>query len=584
MSTVPTQTTRPSRSVLLYRIVTGHHLDGIHRTDATWFRRGTVVVHHSGRASRWAHLSRAERTGWRLGTAAVFIGVIYGYLIHPLTTTICLAIIVAGGITYGAWCLYRAIVSWRHRRYWVRPLHVALCRVLGVSLKTQMESYLTVPVDIASNDDAEVRVNLPEGFVGDKTMRQTIETVISEKLGIRNTVAHWRVAGHEPYMTVRVAARPPEKAVWKDNLGAIEKAPESAPLIGLTVGSKTVSIDADAEAPHILISASTGGGKSTIIRTLTSQFMHHGAIVVCLDIKRHSHNWMRGLEGVIYCRDAEDIHDILIKIAEEGDRRNRLVEQHGDNIVGDFPRIVLIAEEMNGTINRLQNYWVTVRDKDDPKKSPAIDAFGETLFMGRATKLNVIAVGQMMSARALGGPEMRECFGARILSRYTVNNWRMLVPEVSMPRSSRHPGRVQVCIAGQATETQSLFPSDAEAREWATSGVQSPAGFTTSVLRSELEVSHQGESTVAVVPRPRTNLVLVPAGASAPEPQKELPGLTLSEAVTEGVLTLSLNTARKAAWRDPEFPKPITTRKSAHVYAREDLERWQRNRPKAIAG
>ncbi|MFB6945618.1 hypothetical protein ACFWGL_40105 [Streptomyces sp. NPDC060286] len=67
---------------------------------------------------------------------------------------------------------------------------------------------------------------------------------------------------------------------------------------------------------------------------------------------------------------------------------------------------------------------------------------------------------------------MRENFSTRILVRYTLNAWRMLVPEVSpIPMPTEHHGRVQVATRGRAQETQVLNLSNAEAREWAMSGV-----------------------------------------------------------------------------------------------------------------
>ena len=84
----------------------------------------------------------------------------------------------------------------------------------------------------------------------------------------------------------------------------------------------------------------------------------------------------------------------------------------------------------------------------------------------------MLLVAQSATARAIGGPEMRENFSTRILVRYTLNAWRMLVPEVSpIPMPTEHPGRVQVVTRGRAQETQVLNLSNAEAREWATSGV-----------------------------------------------------------------------------------------------------------------
>ena len=103
----------------------------------------------------------------------------------------------------------------------------------------------------------------------------------------------------------------------------VERAKPSAPLIGLAVGDRPVAFDLDTEAPHLLLSAGTGGAKSSTIRTIAAQLMHHGAICWVIDLKRHSQPWLRGLPGVRYIRDAEDIHNAFIELAAEGERRNR---------------------------------------------------------------------------------------------------------------------------------------------------------------------------------------------------------------------------------------------------------------------
>ncbi|WP_425580581.1 hypothetical protein, partial [Streptosporangium amethystogenes] len=122
---------------------------------------------------------------------------------------------------------------------------------------------------------------------------------------------------------------------------------------------------------------------------------------------------------------------------------------------------------MNATTSKLVSYWASIRDKEDPKKSPAIEALGDILFMGRQARTHVLAIGQLMSARAMGGPEMRECFSTRVLARYSMNAWKMLVPEVwPAPRASRHPGRVQLVQAGQAYETQVIFGSEEDAKNF----------------------------------------------------------------------------------------------------------------------
>lgn len=566
---------------VVYRFVTGAHLDGKPRTDATAFRRGTKVLAPNGRTIKWSYLSRAERAAWRLGTLAVVSSGGYGMAVAPTVTVDSIYAAGAGGVAYGAHRTRRAVRRRKHYREWVRPLHKALAASptlapLGISTWTDPDTYLSVPVDYATNDQAEVRMKLPEDFSGGVLKTET-ERIIRDKLGISDAIVKWRVAGREPYMTIQIAPQPPKRVKWSDARELLEAAPESTPVIGVGPRNVTVSVDLDSESPHVLVSASSGGGKSVIVRVIVAQLMHNGAHAIFLDAKRHSHRWARGLENVTYCRSTEEIHNALIAAAEVGEQRNILVDDGGDEATAELPRIIIVAEEMNATINRLQEYWNTVREKSDPKSSPAVKALGEVLFMGRAVKMNVVAVAQMMTARTLGGPEARENFAIRILARYSRNNWNMLVPEIQpMPRSSRHAGRVQVCIAGTATETQVLFPSEEEARAWASSGV--PADAVPVSVPASQGTGSQGNEGRSVVGQYGT-LTLVPEPAGPPE----LAGVSLSQAVSDGVVSVSLAAVRRASNRDPEFPEPVGKDGSTNLYDPADLMAWQRNRPRAVS-
>lgn len=569
------------------KFITGQPL-GEPRTDAAAFRRATKITHPSGRAGRWHHHSHMRRSAVRLGSLAGVAGEVAGMLTHPLVTEFGTGAVALGSAAEAS---RRGSKAWKRRQHykeWVRPLHKALAGSqalipLGITPGMRPDSYLSVPLDYATNEESEIRIDMPEGFAGG-VMKYEVERIVREKLGIPDIVARWKVAGHEPYVSISIAPLPPKKVKWADVLTLLESAPESAPIIGLGSRGKVVSVDLDAEAPHVLVSASTGGGKSVMVRTIVAQLMHNGAHVIFLDLKRHSHRWARGLENVTYCRTPEEIHDALIWAAAEGERRNVLVDEGGDEATKDLPRIVIVAEEMNATISRLKKYWDATREKSDRKQSPAVEALQEVLFMGRAVKENVVAVAQMMTANALGGPEARENFAIRILARYTRNSWMMLVPEIQpIPRSSRHAGRVQVCIAGEATETQVLFPSEDDARAWAESapvgasvgaGGPIPAQASGSVTDSVTTPPTQGEQGYDVSDTPRLTLV--------PDLPPELSGVSLSEAVRDGVLTCSLDSARQESHRDPEFPTSVGTRGKTRLYDPEDLMRWQRNRPRAV--
>ncbi|MFD4371074.1 pRL2-11 [Streptomyces sp. NPDC058486] len=554
------------------RFFAGRDLDGVRRTDATFLRPGRRIV---AKALDAPVRRSSYRAGWqrltvRAAALAAAAGGTYGYLHHPEAIT--------QALTYGspATLLATAVggavlrMKGRERRElmgeWVEPLHQALTGPLGISEHTAPASYLHVPAEF-TDDDAEIRIDLPLHLRFD---RDQVAELVMQKLALQNASFTWRVAGRDPHLIVKKKHRPPT-SLGLDDPGIrdlLASVPESAPLIGLGAGRKKVSVDLDHDSPHVLISAGTGGGKSTILRSIACQFLHNGAQAHILDFKRISHTWARGIPGVHYSRDIADIHDALVALGAEGHRRIRYAEQLGDDVLAAEPdlvgpRIVILLEEINATMAQLRRHWERTRGNADPKASPALDALAEILFMGRQVRLHVLLVAQSATARALGGPEMRENFSTRILVRYTLNAWKMLVPEVTpAPKPTRHPGRVQVVLGGTARETQVLNLSETEARAWAMSGA--PGTRPPLTLTKD---SPDGDPSD-------------PATSEQTTEAEELIGLRAAQQQLDGTTLAALRWARR---NDPEFPHPAGRAGTEYLYRPTDLHHWSRNRPRTPA-
>lgn len=564
------------------RFVSGQPLDGIRRSNSTFLSPGTRVVGqpHRDRPSRWMALPGWKRAAWRMGVAVPTVSTPIGLWFAPVATIAADAALTAGGITWGTLATRKAVRMWKHNREWLRPLHTVLAPVLEISRHAQPDTYIDVPIGFQQNEDAQITVQIPTHFEGDQTSRARVLDIIKTRLALQDVDVSWRLSGPEPTLTIRHAPKPPERITWEEALPLMANASESAPLIGVGQRGRLIAIDLDSESPHILLSMSTGAGKSVFARGMAAQILARGGEVVICDIKRVSHRWARGLEGVTYARDPEEIHDVLIRVAAEGHNRFGLIDQDKDEEVARLPRVLLIIEEMNATIGKLTRLWAAMRDKEDPKQSPAIEALGDVLFMGRQARIHVLAIGQLMTARALGGPEMRECFSTRVLARYTVNAWKMLVPEVwPAPKSSRHPGRVQLVYAGEAHATQVIYGTEDQAREFVLAN-------RTAVTTSHSTVD-QGTGHVTVPgftgPAPAA-LRLVKGGAEDRDPNAPI---GLRTACRSGLVSLSdtpektLTILRAARARDPEFPLPVRQEGQEKLYLPDELVRWARNRPRA---
>lgn len=579
---------KTSGLVYAWRFISGKPLDGVRRSNSTFLRPGTRAIGQSwrDRPSRWMALPGWKRAAWRLGVTVPTVGNAVGVLVAPVPTFVADGTLTAALVTWGTYKVRRKVAARKHTKTWVSPLHKALCESLGIDPDADPSDYLDVPTDLHDNPDQTVRVMLPDRFDGDPIVKTRLAQIVKTKLALEDAKVSWHLSGERPYMEVKQAPKPPEKLTWESAVPLMEKAAESAPLIGLGKRGKTIAVDLDSDSPHILLSMSTGGGKSVFGRAMAAQILARGGTVVICDIKRVSHRWARGLPGVIYARSPEEIHDAIVMVAEEGARRFDLIDQDRDEEVAAMPRVLLIMEEMNATMGKLVRFWEAVREKDDPKKSPAIEAFGDILFMGRQARTHVLAVGQLMTARAMGGPEMRECFSTRVLARYSANAWRMLVPEVSpAPKSSRHPGRVQLVQAGEAHETQVVFGTEDQARDYVLT--HRPAGAVTGVTGSQRADDLRNEGGT-VTGRPPLRLV---AEGERPNP---FPGgdpnapAGLRAICDKGLVTLSdtpaktLAILRAARGRDPEFPLPVGEERGQKLYLPAEIIRWARNREKAV--
>lgn len=468
----------------------------------------------------------------------------------------------------------------RHRRRWVAPLDAALRPLVGWPPNLPAHVWLDVPPELAEAPGG-VAVGLPAGFAGSDEQRRRIEQTVREKLalgGPERTSCVWRMTSRQHYVQFGATARPPARAPFRDPAvrQIIERAKESRPVIGLGPGGRPVAVDLDSESPHMAVSAGTGAGKSNMLRVIAAQLMHHGASLVVLDLKRRSQRAFKGLEGVTYCREPAEIHRTLIEQAAEAMDRNRLADNYPDDVEPAWQRRVILLEELNATMEELAAYWR--EDLGERGPSPAIKAYRQILFMGRAVKVHILTSAQLLTAQSAGGPAARAQYGTIVMSRFKPQGWKMLLPDITpIPKAGKHPGRGWVALGGEADETQIIFMTERETRQWAASGHPS----TVAVSRSPRPAVPQGKPTATVARQPAPAPAEDPSGAG-PEQTEGLVSLWQASADKgDAVVSLRYDHLRKAAERGGEFPQPVCVNGRALLYTPESLQRWATNRETA---
>jgi hypothetical protein len=557
------------------RWFTGRQRHGLEGDDR---RRDDKYDPHSKHYDRWARGHKAvQRTGWTmlipLGTMAWVAHqswfTNHFHLIHQTRLDFTVAVIVIALVSELLWSLKGLRRNRGNDKTVVKPLHYALAPELGIPLAAKPGQWINV-----AQDRSHIRLDLPKNFHPTEGLKSRVTSIMRDVGGMQgDSVLTWNVQGDNSYAEMKSANPPPEKVYLRDVLQNIEESTQDNVVLGLGRGNEVISVSVAEDSPHFGLSIAAGGGKSQLARLAAAQILHNGGIVLILDIKRLSHTWARDLPNVRYARTIEEIHHALIWLDYEINRRTKVadvgVDLEGEVHANVGPRLLVVAEEMNEGMARLRRLWSEIRSRNQPKKSPAIEALEEALFMGRQVRINMFAVAQMMTALAAGSGAARENMGIRILGRYTRNAWRMLVPEHDMPTRSMKPGRVQV-VTSKIQECQVAFLTGSEARELAVNGTVTP-------FPMEPEGLLDANKPVPAIPVITSEVT--DHGISS-VPTYETVTLMEALALCPGKTLAAIRKARdrSVTAQDGKFPESYGRRgngpKAPHLYRVPDIRRW----------
>lgn len=555
---------------LAWRWHTGHPWHGKPLTDAGWFRPATDrrASTHTGHAPRFHYLPRWRRTVSRTGrsAAAVLLGAVW--LSHPEIALPVTAAAAATSAGYGAWRAWRHWQDRVHRRTWLEPLHLAAAPLVGIPRALPASTWLEV-----EPDRSRVTAALPSGFNPDARDRERLAATFAAKLGLEAPEVRWMLAGPSPRLELAASQPPPPKVTLEEVRAELDRVKPDDLVWGTGKRGAIVKTSLSGDSPHIGLSMGSGAGKSVTARSLLAQMLYRGAIGLILDYKMISHQWADGLPNVVIARRPAEIHAALLWLGREVERRNE-VALAGADIDGNVhavvgPRLIVVAEEMNAAASRLRAYWRQVRDKDDPARSPALEALDSASFMGRQVMVNLVYIGQRLSVRASGGDgDARENIGVIAFSRYSASNWKMLAGDHPMPPKSLAPGRLQV-VTDRVAETQGIYMTAREARALAVAGTVSPLPAGMPGARPVT-----GDAASLISGPDQANVI-----AHDPSPVTSGPHLvTLAEAVREGVVSCSLPALRIARHRGGGFPVPAGHRGLAYEYDPVQLAEWDAGR------
>lgn len=526
----------------VWRFFTGQHMDGRARTNGTFRYRGTEKVGGIVKATRWQYRAGWERLVIRLICLFLVILIPMAVILDMRKTKGMITLATILYISYYFYRIGRSTLRYFHNKRWINPLHLALFKDIGERRDRKADSYIHIPQKFRSDPEAEGIIELPPGYKQNQSNKQ-IGKAIGAKLGLTDVEVEVHPQSNRPFIRVFRSPPPPPLVEYVDVTEEIDKATGDSIFLGYGSRRKPVHLTLGSKTPHALMSARTGAGKSGLLKVVLSQELRRGKYAIICDLKRVSHLWAKGLAGVAYCTTIEEIHNALILARDLVDQRYEQMEAANDTGIDVGKGVIVVVEELNSTMTQLQDYWMKRRTSEDPKKSPAIEAFDKLAFMGRAADVHIIVLGVYVTVRSLGGgSDTRENFAVRILAQHTTNAWRMLVPEHwPPPKAKAEPGRVFVAIGDEVIETQVVNMSDNEARELARKGLAPPP----------LEVEKAPDTA-------------------------EIPMMaTLREACEWEWIPIKYATARQRKSREGDrFPKGSVNSNGETVYSRIELEDW----------
>jgi len=585
--------------IFAWRWLTGAAFDGEPRTNAGWTRSGEGrALTRTGHAHSWWYKPRWKRARDRTCATAVLLAFCFGLAADFWVTVWTAFAVLCASFTAVTWWAVALFRRRRRERTWLFPLHLAAHELAGVPRALPAKSWLTPELD-AGGAVRSITLALPAGWPADPKDEQRLVAIAAAKTGIEAPEPSWRKAGPAPQVIIRHGQPPPGKYGYgKGDLGemladAVALASPDDLIVGLgkpdADGGKPPVVKASlaTDSPHLAINMGTGGGKSNLAALWVMQELRRGSVVMVLDSKWWSHAWLykdpegeyAQLPNVAYLSSPAQLHAGLVWLGRELDRRNQVAKRAvvtSGKLRGNVgPRIIILAEELNQAMPLIRQYWANTRDNSDPKRSPALDGLGAVAFAGRAVKMHLMLIGQMLTAEVTGSRDssVKENVGITAMARYGAAGWATAVGKnVPMPAAPSVVGRIQLVTAAGVRETQVPLGDLEMYRELALSGAVTPcpAGMPGAVRLAD----------VPDIPSLSTGVPDQPV-VSGTSPALGPPGMepvSLSEAVRQGVVNRSLHAIRKASQRDDTFPRRIGMSGLAAVYDARELAAWDAGR------
>lgn len=458
---------------LAYRFLSGRPLDGIARTDSSYLHPGTrSLTPGITRYSRWSARRGIDRQMIRLTWTMSALCLTWGWFAHPHLTLTLAGLAVWVGAGWQGWSLWQRWRQHQHTRDYVRPLHVSMSHVLDLDPHLRPAEYLSVPIDYATNEQAETRIHLPATFDTSEAARKQVADLALNKLGLSRGTADctWRLTG-TPYLMITLAPQPPETVPWAEWTDFMDTLPPGELFLGLDKKRDPFTGSFNIEDPHWGFSVGSRRGKSTQAMSIVAQILHQdpGAQGTGIDPKMTSFDPLIGVPRFSVANDPRNVQgmwDAIDRVKRELDRRMD-AESKDATLRGSWSALVLLVDELNQFAAMSKGHWLKIKDKSDPMTPPIWETLASCLWMGAQFNVHVIMYGQRLDEKATGGFGLRDSLGFRGLAGYRPQQWMMLIGTSPIPASQKPRGRFIYSDGQDLTWVQNVLPTSQQLRDYA---------------------------------------------------------------------------------------------------------------------
>lgn len=169
--------------------------------------------------------------------------------------------------------------------------------------------------------------------------------------------------------------------------------------------------------PHLLMSGTTGSGKTSTTHNITGTVTRWGWPVWILDGKRIEFLEFRTWPNVqIVASTIEQQVALIHQVDKVVADRYRLIEE-GKVRPSDFEPLLVVLDEYSEFVARLQSWYPSVKAKGDPTRPPSLGQVASLVRTARVARVHLLVTMQRPDVALFGdraGGETRSNFGQRV--------------------------------------------------------------------------------------------------------------------------------------------------------------------------